>query len=340
VWLMQLLLLATLLAASADENPVATRARALGKEALAKAITLEAAAPLIRLHGMMGEVDDLNLLADPYAILLQRPVVNRDVRMLARLFFADVEQARGRTTRGADVLEPLSFVTDFYAVGGFDNEGKGGCDTDFGPEGATDLKASYPGKGREVRWRKIPSRTTTGFVELGTLLRPNASVVAYALTFLEANQETRVNLALGTSGAYRLFVNGVKASSSDAYHLPQVDQARVQVRLRKGLNRVLLKLCQESGPLGFYLRQERAEGAPASARVVLPEAVPPLEKGSLPMGAAVPTLTDGYAALLKARANDAALRSDYATVLGYSRAYDERELTASREADKASAAKP
>lgn len=336
---MQLLLLAVL-AASLDENPVATRARALGRDIIAKGHTLEAAAPLIRLQGMMADVDDLNLLADPYVTLLAKNATNRDVRMLARLFFADVEQARGRTTRGTEALEPLGFVTDFYAVGGFDNEGKGGCDTDFGPEGATDLKATYPGKGREARWRKVPARTTSGLVELSTLLRPNSGVVAYALTFLQADQETKVNLGVGTGGAYRLFVNGVKASASDAYHLPQVDQARVQVKLRKGVNRILVKLCHENGPLGFYLRQERAEGAPVSARVVLPEQVPPLEKGPAPQGTPVPTLTDAYAALVKAKPADAALRSDYATVLGYSRAYDERELTAAREAEKASAAKP
>ncbi len=341
-----LVLLAALAAAAPEEvptangNPVTARAKALGKEALAKANTLEAAAPLIRLHGLLNDVDDLNLLADPYAILLARGTVNKDVRTLARLFFTDVEQARGRTTRGAEALEPLGFISDFYAVGGFDNEGKGGCDTDFGPEGATDLKATYPGKGRDAHWRRVPAKTATGFVELGTLLRPNSGVVAYALTFLQADAETRVNLGLGTGGAYRLFVNGVKVGSSDAYHAPQVDQSRVQVRLRKGINRVLVKLCHESGPLGFYLRQERAEGAPASARVVLPEAVPPLEKGTAPAPVMLPTLADAYFALVRTKPNDAVLRSDYATVLGYTRSFDDREQSASREADKASAQKP
>src|SRR5205823_1271657 len=93
------------------------------------------------------------------------------------------------------------------------------------------------------------------------------------------------------------------------------------------------------GPLGFYLRQERAEGAPVAARVVLPEAVPALEKGTAPMPAAVPTLADAFAALVKAKPNDAVLRSDLATVLGYTHAFDERELTAAREAEKASQAK-
>jgi tetratricopeptide (TPR) repeat protein len=334
------LLLFSLLAATAaqDDDPITTRAHALAKEALAQSGRLEAAAPLIRLHAMINEVDDLNLLAEPYAILLSRRGVNPEVQKLARTFYAAVEESRGRTTKAADVLEPLAFVQDFYAVGGFDNEGKGGCDTDFGPEAGTDLKASYPGKGREVRWRRVPAKTATGYVELSAVLRPNSGVVAYALTFLQADQESRVNLGLGTPGAFRLYVNGTRVASSDAYHLPAMDQSRVQVRLRKGLNRVLLKVCQESGPLGFFFRQEYA-GSPL-AKVVLPDQVPPLERGGPPMAAPVPTLADGFKALLKARPQDATLRSDVATVLGFTHAYDEGERSAAREADNASKAKP
>ncbi len=267
--------------------------------------------------------------------------MNPEVQKLARLFYSEVEEARGRTTRSAEMLEPLGFVQDFYAVGGFENEGKGGCDTDFGPETGTDLKATYPGKGRDVRWRKLPAKTATGYVELSTLLRPNSSVVAYALTFLQSDAETRVNLGLGASGAFRLYVNGIKAASSDAYHLPAVDQSRVQVKLRRGINRVLVKLCQDSGPLGFFLREERADGqASGNVKVVLPDAVPPLEKGPPPSPSPVSTLTEQFAALVKAHPQDASLHADNAIVLGYTRAYDDRDRSAEHEADAASALKP
>lgn len=333
------LLVLSLLLASPSDELIAGRARGLYKEALQYGASPRAAASLIRLQGLGDEVDDLNLLAEPFANLLYRRS-HPDARLLARLFYADVERARGRTTKAAELLEPLGFVQDFYVVGGFDNEGKSGCDTDFGPESSLSLSAAYPGKGREVSWRKLPAKTLDGYVDLSTMVRPSSQVVAYALTFLQADIDTKVNLGLGTSGAFRLFVNGVKVAASDRYNLPRVDQSRVQVRLRKGINRVLVKVCQSGGPLGLYLRQERAEGAPRSATVVLPDAVPPLEKGTAPMPVAMPTMAETFERAVKAAPLDAALKADWATVLAWSHAYDEKERTPSRLSAQAADAKP
>ncbi|MBS1153162.1 MAG: hypothetical protein H6Q89_4860, partial [Myxococcaceae bacterium] len=229
-------LLATvaLLATGRLDSPSTDRAEKLAKAVLVQHTSPRGAAPLIRLHAMIDEVDDLNLLAQPYAILLARRSTDPQVRVLARLFYADVERARGRTTKAIDILEPLGFVQDYWVIGGFENEGKAGCDVDYGPETALDLKASYPAKGRELGWRKLPTHTQDGFVDLSLAVRPVTEVVAYALSFLQTEKESTVDLSLGTSGAYRLFVNGVKVSSQDRYNQPRVDQSRVQVKLRKG----------------------------------------------------------------------------------------------------------
>lgn len=331
-------ILVTLLLSAQLDSPVTTRAQELATQALQTGNTVRGAAALIRLHALIDDVDDLNLLAEPYANLLYRGGTEPRVRTLARLFYADVERARGRTTKAAEMLGPLGFIQDFYAVGSFDNEGKAGCDIDFGPEKALDLGAKYPAKTREVSWQKLPARTLDGYVDLSTLLKPNTEAVAYALTFLKVDKETRVNLSLGTSGAHRLFVNGIKVSTDNRYHLPRIDQSRVQVTLRKGLNRVLLKVCQENGPLGFYLRWEKAERPFADVTAVLPDKVPPLEKGGAPRPTPVPTLADAYAQLLKAMPNDAAARADYATVLAWFRAYDDKEHTVAHEAERAAEA--
>lgn len=321
-------------------SPVTARAEALGKLAQSQYRDVRAAAALVRLHALMDDVDDLNLLAGPYVSLLSRRDTEPNVRVLARLLLADVERARGRTVKAQESIDALGFVKDWWVVGSFDNEGKGGCDTDFGPESAVDLRASYPAAVRDETWRKMNAMAGDGYVDLSLALRPNTEAVGYALTFLRADAETRADLSLGTSGAYRLFVNGVKVSSSDRYNRPRPDQARVQVTLRKGMNRVLLKVCQQSGPYGFYFRAEKSAGARGSFAVVLPDVVPPLEKGPPPQPVALPTLSELLEKKVKAAPDDAALRADWATVLAWTRAWPEVEHTPAVEAARAALQRP
>ena len=332
--------LAVQLLAGRLDSPVTDRAELLGKQAVAHGHEARGAAPLIALHWMIDEVDDLNLLAEPLSLLIGRRSTHDQVRVLAQTFMADVERARGRTVKAQDLIRDLGFVQDWHVVGSFENEGKSGCDTDFGPEAASDVKATYAAKGREVGWRKLPGHELDGFVNLTMAVRPATDAVVYGLTFLQAENEMRSTLSLGTSGGFRLFVNGVKVASSDRYNRAQIDQQRVQVTLRKGLNRVLLKVCQETGRLGFYFRAERADGSRGQLSVALPDVVPPLEKGSAPSPVKLPTLTDAVMERVKASPLDAELRADEAIVLAYTCAYEEKEHTATVEAVKAAEARP
>jgi tetratricopeptide (TPR) repeat protein len=334
-WLAAVFVLTCPLLALADPN--AERAQASAARALELASSPRGTAHLIRLHGMVDDLEDITPLASTYAQVASRRGADPGTRATAAMLLMDVERARGRTVRAAEVHRSLGFIGDFYVVGSFENEGKSGCDVDYGPEAATvDLGAKFAGtKGREVSWRKLAVAPAEGYVDLATAVRPNRESVAYALTWLEAPQETRVSLGLGTSGGFRLWVNGQLAAKEDRYNLPRPDQSRVSVKLRKGLNRVLLKVCQESGPLGFYLRQESP-----SVRATLPPKAPAVERGAAPAPQPLPTLTSALRALVEKSPNDASLRGDYAHVLGFFRAYDEREHTATVEAARAAEAAP
>ncbi|MBX7100541.1 MAG: DUF3857 domain-containing protein [Myxococcaceae bacterium] len=304
------------------EDLASARAQELATRALNDARAARGAAHLVRLHTLRDEVQDLNLLAEPYAAILFRRAADPLVRFTARRLYADLERARGRTQRAKELLAPLGFVQDFAVVGGFDNEGKRGCDTDFGPESAPDFRALYPGKAGDVAWQRLTEKPSDGVVDLSLAVRPSSEVVAYGLTFLEATAETRVALGVGASGAFRLFVNGAKVAARDDYNAASPDQARVEVRLRKGLNRVLVKVCQQSGPLAFWLRQERPDGERLDAKVTLPDVVPPLEKGPPPAPRPLPTLAEAMRALVKQSPKDARLRADEAVVLEWTKAFD------------------
>jgi tetratricopeptide (TPR) repeat protein len=331
------LLLPLTLAAPRLDSYVTDRADELARLALKQGNEPRAAAALIHLHGLLDEVDDLNLLAEPYSALLYRRSTDPFVRVMAQAFLADVERARGKTVRAKELVADLGFVQDWYVVGSFDNEGKGGCDTDFGPEAASDLRASYPAAGREVGWRRPNAKSADGAVDLSVALRPSNEAVGYALTFLQASEESKATLSVGASGAFRLWVNNVKVLTSDRYNGPHPDQRIVEVKLRRGLNRVLLKVCQASGQYGFALR---AVGPRGPVTVVLPETVPPLEKGVAPQPVVLPTLAETLERQVKASPTNAELRADYSTVLAFTRTFPETEKWPEAEAARASLQKP
>lgn len=322
------------------DSPVTGEAQALAAQATATASEARSAAALIRLHALRDEVDDLNLLASVYTSLMWRRNTEPNVRALARTLMADVSRARGRTVRARDAIDALGFVRNWWVVGSFDNEGKGGCDTDFGPESAADLGAVYPGVTGEQGWRRPSATAADGYVDLSLALRPDTNAVGYAMAFLEADAEVKAELSLGASGAYRLFVNGVRVAQSDRYNQPRPDQDRLQVTLRKGTNRVLLKVCQAAGPFGFYFRAEKARSTRGNFTATLPDAVPPLPRGSPPHPVTLPSLSSTLAAQVKAAPNDARLRMDWATVLAWTRAWPEVDATPDAEAARAAQQRP
>jgi tetratricopeptide (TPR) repeat protein len=320
-------LLAALLAAlwaarpaHAADDPVTEAVRHHTRNALSQASSPRGAAHLGRLHRLRDEVEDLTTISSVLSTVSERRTVDPFTRFTARLLWADVERARGRLPRAQELVRSMGFITDFHVVGSFDNEGKAGCQVDHGPETNLDLQATYPARSREVGWRRVPVRPLDGYVDLGAMLRPSREAVGYAVTVLQSPEEAVTTLGVGSSGAFRLWVNGQLAASEDRYNLPRPDQARVAVRLRRGPNRILLKVCNASGPFGFYLRSESP-----SVIAVPADTLPPLEKGPGPAPVRLPTLASALEKEVQARPRDAALRGDYAMVLDLTRAFDERD---------------
>lgn len=317
------------------DDPVVQRVEEEAGEAIRLSNSPRGAIHLIRLHALRDDVADLNLLAQPYHQILSQRHADPMVRTAARLFAADVDRARGKLTRAMERLQPLGYIHSFYVLGAFDNEGKGGCGIDFGPEAKLDLSAEYPAKGHRARWRKLDLPSPDGYIDLSAAMRPNREAVAYALSFLSASQDSKVNLSIGASGAFRLWVNGRLAASADRYNRSRPDQSRVSVRLRQGTNRILLKVCHDTGPFGFYLRQERTGSGRVAA--ILPRDLPPLPRGESATPRALPTLATLMEREVAKHPEDAELRGEYATALAYSRAFEETEHPDSVEAEKASA---
>jgi len=134
-------------------------------------------------------------------------------------------------------------------------------DTAYGPERNPDLGASYTGLGRStVRWRRATAGSD-GRVRLDRIFKPADWVLAYGEAYLYSPAARRVTLLLGADDAHALWVNGAKVSTRQGRHTSEPDDVAVPVDVRRGWNRVLVKVANLDGGWAFQLRAADPDGA-------------------------------------------------------------------------------
>jgi tetratricopeptide (TPR) repeat protein/transglutaminase-like putative cysteine protease len=197
------------------------------------------------------------------------------VRAYAATLGALARVRRGDLKSASTEIARLGYVDRWLVIGPFDNEGKSGLETAFGPELTLD-KPIVPGraesgKERPVRWRAVPREFPHGFVNLGSLVRPEQKICGYATTFVRgaaAERPRSITAWIGTGGAFKAFWNGREVLESNRYAGHDFDRFAVTLRLDPGTNALTLKVCGEETPPVFSLRFGDEKGAPATGLVL------------------------------------------------------------------------
>ena len=150
------------------------------------------------------------------------------------------------------------FISDWYVIGPFDNP-IGGFDTEglmisYPPEKEIDLGKSYPGKdGIDVKWQRIIA-DEKGFVDLDKYLKPNDWAVAYALTYVWSPDERGIKIFSGSDDGIRIWLNDELVHHHLVKRGPIPDNDRAAGVLKKGWNKLLVKVEEGEGWWGFYVR--------------------------------------------------------------------------------------
>lgn len=183
---------------------------------------------------------------------------DRRVAVLRRLFKAtrDLPQAQAVAGRLKDLGAPVSvadhfgFLRDWYVIGPFDARGMKGFLAAYPPEEKVDLAASYEGKGKTVGWKRYRSPEATGgahvaLVNLRAPLGDAIDAVAYAYTAFEVEEPREVEFRGAADDNLSVWVNGNREFGFEEYRNGvRLDRHRFRVRLKKGVNTVLVKVCQ------------------------------------------------------------------------------------------------
>ena len=144
-----------------------------------------------------------------------------------------------------DLPAHFGFLTKWHVIGPFDNAERKGFETAFPPEKEIKLDATCEGKGKQVRWQPFETTDEYGKTDFNKALGTQKEVTAYAVATVDAPADRDAELRLGCKNAWKVWLNGEFLFGRDEYHRgQQMDQYKLKCRLKKGINTVLVKCCQ------------------------------------------------------------------------------------------------
>lgn len=163
----------------------------------------------------------------------------------------------------------FGWLTDWKAIGPFENTGRAGFASVFPPEKLIDLDAELDGKSGKVRWVPLKADGDYGIVDLNKPFGPLKEVTGYAMTEFHSDKARKVELRLGSQNGWKIWLNGQELFARDEYHRNmEIDQYRVAAELKPGKNVILVKVCQNEQKeewtknWDFQLRVTDAIGTP------------------------------------------------------------------------------
>jgi len=176
------------------------------------------------------------------------------------------DMARGRFQPTGHWVRPRAvpgIVPAWHVLAPFEDEEGKKLDATFAPERELDLHGSYPGKGRTIRWMIHPTAAgAVGLVELYGEPEHLAHCVAYATCTVSSPREQDVQMRFSSDDDALVWFNGRQVWRHDGPRGVHWDSDVVAVKLPAGETRILVKVYNEVGQWGFFMRFTDAAGKP------------------------------------------------------------------------------
>ena len=201
-----------------------------------------------------GYIDILNQIGQDMSDKLS-------VRLNALLVLAEFYRENDMIDKADELIQKTGFITEdkWLVLGPYDNANGVGYDTAYIPEDIThiDLNVDYDGLNDKVRWQKSTDGVLSGYIGLGN----NVDwCVAYAFTTVTSPDEREVQFRFDSDDQGKVWLNGTEVYAHTKSHSAEIDRYIIPVTLKAGKNSILVKVCEEEGGWGFYLRISDKEG--------------------------------------------------------------------------------
>ena len=152
-------------------------------------------------------------------------------------------------------LKTASLTPESWHIAGpFANDADDkGLDTAYEPEKRVDLSAKYIGKSGEVKWKTV-RHNGTGYFDLAAHHGgESVQSMSYLYQQIESPVDQDASILIGNDDGAKIWLNGEKVFENRDHFAATPERNKVTVKLKKGVNNVLLKIANGSNPHGFYL---------------------------------------------------------------------------------------
>ncbi|NQT27745.1 amidohydrolase family protein [candidate division KSB1 bacterium] len=153
------------------------------------------------------------------------------------------------------------FIRDWRIIGPFSigsqqlspDEVPLGFDTIYPPEKEIEPDKVYAGEHGQVTWESLRIGKS-GILDFNRYIYPNQEAIVYAYAEVKSPNKRDVKMTLGSDDGAKVWVNGELVYNVHAWRAVAVDEDVIEAKLRKGLNRILVKVENRGMNWGLAMR--------------------------------------------------------------------------------------
>lgn len=153
-----------------------------------------------------------------------------------------------------------TYIPEWNVIGPFPNPRESdylrfGLDSIYPPEKEIDLAATYKGSdGQEVSWKRISGEKGGYGMNLWEHFKPYEFIVVYALTYVYSPEDQTVPMLIGSDDGAKVFLNDEQLYRFLEVRIAAPDQDTIDLPLKKGWNKLMVKAENNFGGFAFYAR--------------------------------------------------------------------------------------
>ena len=171
-------------------------------------------------------------------------------------------QLRRAGVQVKDYARDRGCVTFWYIIGPFPNPGGAMWEQSLPPEESVDLAKPVEWKGKAYRWKSHHAANISGIVDLMGVVAPISSAGAYLYAEVTVPKAADAVFLMGSDDEIACRLNGRQVHANKIDRGLIVDEDRANVKLKAGVNRILLKVLNNGGGWAACLRITDRAGKP------------------------------------------------------------------------------